>query len=111
MRTDGLVGEIEIGVLASFVNTERTGRIRDIEKREVIADPRVSQLTASDKVHRVRGSKGKGLVLGLEEVLALAHGKVLVGGRDATAHDGVVSGGLAGDSYVVEKRYNTIYTP
>lgn len=101
MGTGGLVAETEVGVLASFVNTERTGRIRDIEKREVIADPRVSQLTASDKVHRVRGSEGKGLILGQEEVLALSHVDIFVCSGDATAHDRILDRRFTSNKVVV----------
>lgn len=97
----GLVALGEVGVLAPLINTEGTGRVRDVEEREVVANPRVGLLAAGDKVHGVRGGEGESLVLGQEEVLALAHGNVLVGSRDATAHDRVLSGGLAGNEVVV----------
>ena len=97
----GLVAQSEVGVRAPLVNTEGAGRVGNVEEREVVADPRVSLLAAGDKVHGVRSSEGKGLVLGQEEVLALAHVNILVSGRNATAHDGVLGRGLASDEVVV----------
>ena len=97
----GLVALGKVGVLAPLVNAKSAGRVGDVEEREVVANPGVGLLAAGDKVHGVRGSEGKSLVLGQEEVLALAHGDILVGSRDATAHDRVLSGGLAGDEVVV----------
>lgn len=96
-----LVAQVEVGVLAPLVNAHGAGRVGDVEEREVVANPRVSLLAAGDKVHCVGGSESKGLVLGLEQVPALAHGNVLVGGRNASTHDGVLSGGLAGHEVVV----------
>lgn len=97
----GLVALGEVGVLAPLINAKSAGRVGDVEEGEVVANPRVGLLAAGDKVHSVGGSEGKSLVLGQEEVLALAHGDILVGSRDATAHDRVLSGGLASDEVVV----------
>jgi hypothetical protein len=101
VRAGGLVAQVEVRVLAPLVNSQSAGRVGNVEEREVVADPGVSLLAAGDEVHGVRGRESKGLVLGLEEVLALAHGKVLVSGRDAAAHDRVLGGRLAGHEVVV----------
>lgn len=101
VRAGGLVALAEVGVLAPLVNAKGAGRVGDVEEREVVADPRVGFLAAGDEVHRVGGAEGKSLVLGQEEILALAHGDILVGSGDATAPDRVISGGLAGDEVVV----------
>lgn len=101
MGTGGLVAEIEVGILASFVNAERTGRICDVEKGEVIADPRISLLATGDKAHRIRGSEGEGLVLGQEKVVALFHSNIFVRNGDAAAHDRVLDSRFASDKVVV----------
>ena len=101
VRAGGLVALGKVRVLAPLVDAKGAGRVGDVEEGEVVADPGVGLLAAGDEVHGVCGGEGKSLVLGQEEVLALAHGDVLVGSRNATAHDGVISGGLAGDEVVV----------
>lgn len=101
VRTDGLVAEIAVGVFAFLVNTEGTGRIRDVEKGEVIADPRASLLATGDKIHRVCGCEGKGLVLGQEEVVALFHPNIFIRSRDATAHDRILDSRFTSDKVVV----------
>lgn len=101
MRADGLVAKIKVRVFASFVDTEGAGRICDVEKGEVIADPRVSLLAAGDKVHRVRSGEGKCLVLGQEEVLALSHINIFKRSGDATAHDRILDRRFTGNKVVV----------
>lgn len=97
----GLVAKIEVGIFASFVNTKGTGRIHDVEKGEVVADPRVSLLATGDEVHRVRGSKGKGLILGQEDVFALSHVDIFVRSGDATARGRILDSGVPSDKVVV----------
>lgn len=101
VRAGGLVAFAEVGVLAPLVNAKSAGRVGDVEEREVFADPGVSLLAAGDEVHGVGSGERKGLVVGLEEVLALAHGDVLVGSGDATTHGWVLSCAFASDQVVV----------
>jgi hypothetical protein len=97
----GLVALGQVGVVAPLVHAHGAGRVGDVEEREVVADPGVGLLAAGDEVHGVGGGEGEGLVLGLEQVRALGHVDVLVGGRDAATLDGVLGGALAGDEVVV----------
>ena len=101
VRTDGLIAEIEVGTFASFVNTECTGRIRDVEKGEIIANPRFSLPATSDEVHGVRSSEGKGLILGQKEGHALPHSNILVRSGDTTAHHRFFTCGFARHKIVI----------
>jgi len=101
VRARGLVALGQVGILALLVEAKGAGAVGDVVEGEVVADPRVGLLAAGDKVHGVGGGEGKGLVVGLEQVGALTHVDIFVGGRDATTLDRVFLGTLAGDEVVV----------
>jgi hypothetical protein len=101
VRAGGLVALSQVGVLAPLVDAHGAGAVGDVEEGEVVADPGVGLLAAGDEVHGVGGGEGEGLVVGLEQVRALAHVDVLVGGCDAATLDWVLFGSPAGHEVVV----------